>query len=399
MKKFSAWKTFNEINRLNKTREFVFWGATIWLDMTLKNYNFKFSSILDNNKNNQETLYMGRKILSPKILKKLKQKPFIVICTASYKSVIKELKLYNYKEGLDYCITPLLITRKKIDSFLNLDEIIIFSSPEHSSTKNQGGGLYQLTTKTKKIKKIFSGKLRGLVKIPNGFAVIDMLKGILILNKKFKIIKIIKLKEKSEAHGLFYDKFTNCFFVGQSGRDSVGIYKLSSGQFLKELFVSGKWKKNGLDNHHINDVYVDQKHIFISMFSFSGNWSKNVFDGGVLKVNKNNYKNKIQLYKNLWMPHSIRTENKKLLYVDSMRGNLMKNNDIICNFSGFVRGLDHNNENYFSAISSHRYPEKLFNESNNISLDCGVFCINKEYSLTKFFEVNQTNSIHSVLIV
>ena len=62
----------------------------------------------------------------------------------------------------------------------------------------------------------------------------------------------------------------------------------------------------------------------------------------------------------------------------------MENNNVICNFSGFVRGLDYDNENYFSAISSHRYPEKLFNFSNNISLDCGVFCINKEYSLTKF---------------
>ena len=138
-KKISAWQTFNQIKRLNKTREFVFWGATIWLDMTLKNYNFRFSSVLDNNKNNQGTLYQGKKILSPKILKNLKQKPFIVICTASYNSVIKELSLYNYKEGLDYCVTPLLITRKKIDSFLNLDQKIIFSSPEHNSTKNSGG--------------------------------------------------------------------------------------------------------------------------------------------------------------------------------------------------------------------------------------------------------------------
>ena len=57
-------------------------------------------------------------------------------------------------------------------------------------------------------------------------------------------------------------------------------------------------------------------------------------------------------------------------------------------------------ENVFlMATSEHRYPERLKSFSDNIQLSCGVYVFNVKTKLSKFYEINSTNSIHDVLII
>ena len=52
-----------------------------------------------------------------------------------------------------------------------------------------------------------------------------------------------------------------------------------------------------------------------------------------------------------------------------------------------------------AATSEHRYPERLKSFSDNIQLSCGVYVFNVKTKLSKFYEINSTNSIHDVLII
>ena len=133
--------------------------------------------------------------------------------------------------------------------------------------------------------KLLSGKGRGLVKTEHGYAWIDMLKGIKVLNRDFTLKTIIELPRNSEAHGLWYDKKSQKLFVGLPGRDSVGICNTDAEKIQKEIFISEKWKRNKKDNHHVNDICVVDNSLYVSMFSFTGNWPLQAYDGGICEFN------------------------------------------------------------------------------------------------------------------
>jgi hypothetical protein len=63
-----------------------------------------------------------------------------------------------------------------------------------------------------------------------------------------------------------------------------------------------------------------------------------------------------------------------------------------------VRGLDFADGLFVIGSSEHRYPEKLAGLTMNISLDTGVFVFDAAHKLSRFLNVPQTESIHSVLI-
>ena len=108
-----------------------------------------------------------------------------------------------------------------------------------------------------------------------------MLIGAKIYDKNFKLKKIIKLKQNCEAHGNYFCPNDERLYVAQPGRDSIGIYNIKTNS-VSEIFISDKWKKNKKDNHHINDIYVDKFSIFVSMFSYSGNWMNDIYDGSII---------------------------------------------------------------------------------------------------------------------
>ena len=323
-------------------------------------------------------------------------KPFIIITTANYNSVINDLENLNMVMGEDFCCSPDLMDKKGIDEINNIDFNLLFTSPEHFSNKNSGGGIYYLETSTRKINKLYSGKVRGIAKIKNGFCFIDMLKGLVITDRDFNVNNIIELTENSEPHGLFIEG--NIAYVGTSGRDSVTIYDFIKKKKIDEIFISKKWNENKKDNHHINDIFKKDNSIFISMFSFSGNWQNEVYDGGVLEIDIKNAKTQNPIFVNKWMPHSISIFDNKFHLLDSMRGELFSGTEnIIFKSNGFLRGLEKINKYYFIAQTPLRYPEKVYNLKISMSVDTGIHIINPETKFTRFFNVEQTNSIHSIL--
>jgi len=396
----SKWKTWEELSEITHGKTVIFWGASNWVERTIDILPVKAAYIVDNNPNNLGIQYAGLNVDTPqKLLNENKDDIYIIICTGNYVSVIDELEELGFVMGDNYCVSPLMNERKNKDDFKNVDRTILVSSPQHIFKDDCGGGIYECYTKTNKVKKVYTGKARGMSYCGDKLLIIDMLRGIVILDKDYNDVGCIELQSNCEAHGLHYDEMSERIFVGQPGRDSIAIYCAKNKSLVKEISISDKWEKNKKDNHHVNDVYVQGNSLFVSMFSFSGNWMNEVYDGGIVEIDIETGEILNEVVSGLWMPHSVSRYNGQLCYVDSMRGALYNTTwKKVGHFYSFIRGLDFDGDYYYVGTSEHRYPEKLLGVSENISLDTGFFIFNPETKMSRLFQLTETETVHSVLV-
>ena len=393
----SKWKTFQELEGILAVKKLVFWGATNWIERTLENIQGTPEFIVDKSKLNQDIKYNGCEVFSPDRLKEENQ-VYVVITTANYISVIEDLEKIGYIMGDDFCCTPLLNLRKSKDDLLSHSQTLLISSPDHYSDKDSGGGLYKVKMNPYSIEKVYTGKTRGVSISNHLYYVVDMLKGLVVLDYQFNEIDIIELEKNSEPHGIFVDNENKLIYVGSSGRDSVTVYSVQTKKKVNEYFISNKWKRNKKDNHHVNDPYVYGDSLYVSLFSFSGNWMNEVYDGGVLEIDLVDGKVLGPVITDKWMPHSVMRVDGKLTILDSMLGELYHGSyAMACKINGFARGLCYDGKYFYIGATEHRYPEKLVNISTNISLDTGFYVFDSNSSMTKFFSMPNIQSIHSIL--
>lgn len=396
----SKWLSFEELSSRNQSRRIVFWGASNWIEQTLSQAALNVSHIVDNSPFNQGICYEGFEVRAPKALLQSDESFYIVITTVNYQSVIDELHEMGFVMGEDFCCTPLLNQRANKDRIKSLQGKVLIASPVQHCTENEGGGLYTVDIASSVVEKVYQGKMRGIVKAGEFYAAVDMLKGIVLLDQNFQQVDLIEFQKNSEPHGLAYDNQRNRLIVAQPGRDSVAVYDLSTKTLVKELFISEKWAKNKKDNHHINDLYIHGDSLFVSLFSFSGNWPHECYDGGVLEMDIESGEIIGPVMSELWMPHSICRINGALTCLDSMRGELKTmNHRNLGHFNSFIRGLAFKEGYYYIGASEHRYPEKLAGISNNIGLDAGVYIFDAESKMSRFLPVRETESIHSLLVL
>ncbi len=394
----SKWKSWDELKVKLKTRRVVFWGASNWVERTLDVLPMQLGYVVDNNPNNHGIIYSNM-VVHPvdKLKDEDRQKVYIIICTANYPSVIDELGELGFVMGDNYCVTPLLVDREAKDQLKTVNTTILASSPQHRFEPDLGGGLYEYCTVSREVRKVYSGKVRGVTYVGDSILMVDMLKGLVMLDSQYREVELFELAENCEAHGLCYDKKSGNAFVGQPGRDSIAIYSLNDRRQINEIFLSDKWASNKKDNHHVNDVLVHGNSLFVTVFSISGNWMHDVYDGAIIEIDLITGKILGPLVSGLWMPHSIMRFNGHLCYVDSMRGELFDTTwRRAGHFYSFIRGLDFDGRYFYIGASEHRYPDKV--NSDNISLDAGIFVFDPNSKMSRFFPLPQTEAVHTVLL-
>lgn len=399
----SKWKTWDELAIALRDKRVVFWGASNWIERMLEKLPVapERGAIVDNNPNNHGIRYCGFDVHPPSWLEaQARDSIYVVVCTVNYASVIDELHARGFVMGEEFCCNPLLNERKAKDELKSLARKVLVSSPEHASSETRGGGIYEVDTKSGEVRKLYAGKCRGISYMGDELLAIDMLRGLVVLDPDFRVARTFELPPNSEPHGAHYDASSNRVYVGQPGRDSIGVYDVENGKPVAEFFLSGKWARNRKDNHHINDCWVGADDtLYVSMFSFSGNWLHEVYDGGVLELDKQTGEIRGPVVSGLWMPHSVALFDGKLCYVDSMRGELYDNSwNVVGKFPGFMRGLDWDGRYFFVGSTEHRYPEKLKGASLNIGLDTGFVVFDPESKMSRFCPLPQTEAVHSLTL-
>ncbi len=401
LKKIFVDKSF--IYEKAKTNKLVLFGASeISRKTRLALSEIKFEAIYDNSANLWGAVENKLPIKKPIELKKLKKNYFIIIATTSFMAVSDQLINMGFKPGQDFVTTPLLNNLMHISQLESLSKKIIFSSgspPEKN--KYYGGGIYQLEINGNnfKVDKKISGNSYGIIRFNENYIAIDNQHGIIEFNKNFKILRTGKLPKNIRPHGVSYSTHTKSFFVACSNIDTVLI--LDENFKLKDkINISKKSLKSSFAIHHINDCYVHNTSIYVSMFSETGNYVNDIYDGAVVEydiVTKEKIGTPI---KNLWMPHNICIRDNDFYILDSLKGNLLGNNmSIMGTFPAFTRGLDLKDDLFFIGQSKNRNFLKAQNIKNNNSIDCGIIIFNNKNKSSRFFQFdNRISEIHSVVV-
>jgi hypothetical protein len=397
----SKWKSWEELELKLTDKELVFWGASNWVERTMNKLDKPVAYIVDNSQLNQDIEYCGYQVYAPRhLISEDKERVYIVIATANYMSVIDELESMGFTMGDHYCCSPVLNQRKDKDELLSHQQTILISSQQHWFDDKAGGGVYKFSLNPQEVVKVYSGKCRGLAKADGKYFAVDMLKGIVVMDSDFKEIDLIEIQKNSEPHGLYIDQANSHVYVGQPGRDSIAIYSLADKKLMSEIFISEKWHRNRKDNHHVNDMCIHDGSLYVSLFSFTGNWLNEIYDGGVLEIDLATGKMIGPAVTGLWMPHSVCRIEGKLAYLNSMLG------ELYCGtygklgiFSGFVRGLDYDGKYFYIGTCEHRYPEKLQGLSFNISLDTGFFVFDGVTKMSRFFRLDKAETMHSLVVI
>ena len=224
---------------------------------------------------------------------------------------------------------------------------------------------------------------------------------VIVLNKKLQIIKSFLITLNQRPHGISYHNKSKRFFINATMQDSILVYD-NQFNLKKILSVSDKKNPSGDKKHHVNDNLIINNSLYISMFSFSGNLKKRIYDGVILEYDLLNLDNKpIVVIKNLSMSHSIKYYNKSLFVLNSLKGEIMGyNTQVIGKFPGFVRGLAYDNNYFFIGQSKNRNYSKINSNIKGIAIDSGIIVFNEKNKVFRFCQVDpRISEIHAIEIL
>ncbi len=400
MNKKISFSSLKDINTLTKGKKIVLFGAGNIAEKTLRIIDKKkLVFIVDNASNHWGKKQTNFQIKNPINIKNLSKKYFIIICTTSYTDVANQLSKYGFKQN-EFTVSPVLNDLRSIDELEKMEKKIIFSSG--SPKKNDplsGGGIYLLElngTKWKYKKKI-SGNCYGIIKYNNNFVSVDADLGIFEFSKSFKILRSKKLPKNSRGHGIHFNESRSEFYVVCSYQDSILVLDKKF-EIKGKIKISDKMKNEKTACHHANDCVSYKNSLYVSMFSKSGNWKLDSFDGAILEIDLIKKRPSSTILDNLWMPHNPKIINGSFYVLDSLRGFLKGNNfNTIATFPGFTRGLAHDGNYFFIGQSKNRNFSRNLGVNNNTSIDSGIIIFDEEKKISRFLQLSsEISEIHSI---
>ena len=391
---------FFKASEHKKTKKLILFGVGIVCKKFLNNFSkSKVLYLVDNNQSLWGTKFEGIEVKSPKKLKGLKNTE-VIIMTTSFVDVIKQVK--NINKSLSIKVSDYLRDLINIEFLQNLKKKILISSGLPAiNEKNSGGGLYEVDLQGLKwsLRKVYSGTVHGVIKIDNGFAISDSVNGVILLDKNYKIKKKGKYPLNTRAHGIAFDKKNNFFYVACSNTDKIKVFN-GNLKLIDTISISDKFKTYKLSQHHINDLCIVDRNLYVSMFSLSGNHKRNIYDGGVYEINLESKKIKNKLYGNLTMPHSIKFLDDSITILDSLKGGLLIGSNPIATFSGFSRGLSSDGTYYYIGQSRNRNFSRINTNKNNVSIDNSILIYDIKNKISRnLYLPFSVSEIHEVMVL
>jgi hypothetical protein len=403
MKREMPFSTFQEFYKKVGDRKVVLFGAGPISQKTARKLNHNYDFVVDNNPNMWDTNEKGKDVFNPESINGKKDEVFVVICTTSFIDVVKQLEGYGFTPTVDFIISPILNDLRVISELENHKAKMLFTSglPEVDDPQS-GGGVYELVLDghNHSYKKIYSGICYGLIKHNDTYITVDDKRGVIVFDKDYNIIEEKALNHATRGHGIDYCKNNDQFYVVSSYRDSIIVLDSKFNQ-IDEISISHKFKDLGVPEHHCNDLCVVGNSLYASMFSYTGNYKRDVFDGVVIEIDLNTNKILGPVMQDLWMPHNIMFLDGSLTVCDSLRGELKTNNArAVGRFPAFTRGLDFDGVYYYIGQSRNRNYSKNLGLSLNISIDTAIIVFDNITKASRTIQLPQKLSeIHSILVI
>ncbi|GIU50566.1 MULTISPECIES: DUF4915 domain-containing protein [Shewanella] len=364
-----------------------------------KNLHLMPEFIVDNSVDLQGSLFHGVPVKSPNELNGLSAHYKVIVCTTSVTEVKHQLNAYGFVWGQDADVAELLSERMEMSQLEETQFQFLVSSGLPSSAETfSGGGIYliQETDEYPSAKQLFKGNTHGLIRHDDeGFAFSSQGDGIMLMNKDFEVCHQIELPEGLRAHGL--RKYKSLWVIVSSYGDCIIGVNHQGKEVFKYKF-SEKLARFGSAQHHCNDIFIVDDFAYVSMFSVTGNWKRNSFDGGIIEVDLITGEMNV-IINNLTMPHSVICDEFGLKVLNSFKGTLLGNNfDVLATLPGFVRGYDSDHEYHYIGESKNRNFSRLETGRTPVSIDTRITIVNKKFNFSRSIQLpKKVSEIHSVI--
>jgi hypothetical protein len=395
--------TLQGINKKSKGKKVILFGAGSIAEKTSRIlYGKEIFAIVDNASNLWGEVDLDIKISSPEILKE-NNDFFVIICTTSFVEVADQLENFGLVPEEDFYVSPTLNDLRIIDELETIKKKMLFTSGSPKVNNDlYGGGVYELEVNGDEWhhKKVISGNCYGLIEFGENFISVDTERGIFEFDKNYEIIRSQKLPEGMRAHGVEYSEKHKKFFIVGSYFDGVLILDKEFKK-ISNIPISIKKERTGTPHHHCNDCLVVDDSIYVSMFSMTGNWKRDVFDGAIIEYDIVTQELVGPVIQNLWMPHNVKFIEGSIHVLNSLEGQLLSNNaKVLGEFPAFTRGLDHDGVFYFIGQSRNRNYSKNLGVSKNVSIDAGVIVFDSLTKASRFLQLPpKISELHSILLL
>lgn len=363
-----------------------------------KNFGKSPAFIVDNNSDLVGTFFHGLEVKHPSVLHGKADKYQIIVCTTSVSEVRQQLEAYGFVWGQSANVASLLTERIEMSKLEEQQFSFLISSGLPSSADSfSGGGIYLIeeTSEYPTIKKIHQGNTHGLIKDGKHYVFTSQGEGILFLDHKLELVNQITLSNVLRPHGL--RKYGDGWVIVSSYQDAI-IGVDAVGNKLFEHSFSDKIHVYGSAQHHCNDIFIINDYAYVSMFSVTGNYKRNSFDGGVIEVNLISGEQRV-LLSGLTMPHNITCDEDGFKVLNSFSGTLLgKNFEVLATLPGFVRGYDADSTYFYLGESKNRNFSQLNAGRRPLSIDSKITIVNKQYGFSRSVALPKSISeIHALI--
>ncbi len=326
---------------------------------------------------------------------------YVVICAHDYLQTAERLMALGLGLETDFAVTPILNDMRLIEELEQHEARLLFLSGAAESEDPQlGGGLYELSVGASwSYRKLLSGRFHGVAQRDGHFLLTENRQGLLQVDADWQVTRTIPFPPRSRPHGIAVHRPSGRVYVAATYLDAIWVFDAALKK-IDEISLSGKKTARGCA-HHCNDLCIADNSLYVSMFSLSGNWQRDIFDGGVLEISLDSHEILGPVITDLWMPHNVSIHDGGLAALDSLRGRFLRSNaQVAGEFAGFLRGLDYDGVYFYLGQSRHRNYQKALHFSKNISFDTAIIifdAVNKvSRSLPLPFRLADIHAIHAL---
>lgn len=395
------WTTWSRLNRAAEGRPVYLYGASVdWAPKAIEKLQSDVVAIIDKE---AESLHSFEGIPTVSLdAVPMNDDPFIVVTTGSYQPVVNQLASQGLSPGDDVVCSPDFEDYASLEELKSLDIQVLFSSPDYADPTRargsaSGGGLFILKTASGDIERVYEGSIRQFERLSDGTVLlVDGDDGSLSrVNESFDPIRTVEL-DGTQPCGLAVNEADGVVYVIDSKQDTIHRFTLDE---LSTIDVSYFTTEAKSGHHHVNDCCVHEGMLYLSYFSFSGNFRKRVFDGGVAAYDFAADGALSELISGLYKPHSPCVIDGDIHVVDSMTGRVLRGDKTtVCTIPGFARGLNKTAEFYVVGQSENMYLSEMQLQESTLMLNCGIHVVNPTADASLFFDVSQVTNIHEVAV-
>lgn len=384
---------------LSKNFKIIGFGTGIIGHKTAKYLNGVISYFVDNKAVKWGNDWEGKvALVSPDELRKEKSQSIVLICSEQHEQIAEQVR--SIRPDLTIMLSPLLEDYEVFSTLKKCSRNIIVSA------YGADGGIYFVDGQAATFNCLEKGTFRGLtlageklfVATEQGLCEIRSINPFILEHCNIK-------SQLHQAHGLAYWEKERTLIIAEATNDCLSFFNIDTFEKTYELPISEKSGMSGhqhfleQDHHHINDIYVHEDSVFISMISRSGWWQKGVFDGCILETNLRRKGNFNVVVDQLLFPHSIKIINNKLYILEAVRGNIRIGADrILIHLPGFLRGLAAGSKGViYVGQSRPRRLRETYDQYNNISMDSGIYVVSTEEKIFRFIHLPEMCDVYSIM--